>query len=153
MDTCGALCASISARAQLAALEMLMTQEQRAQINLDPAEGEKQAHSTAQGSAAQRSAAQHSTAQHSTAQHSTAQHREWQSRHSLLQTADSPAPTRQGLTHEVSASVYLLSLYCSSASKCCSLRMKRMIVQSTTALPSVVKIHYAGGPLQTTVRL
>jgi len=67
MDTCGALCASISARAQLAALEMLMTQEQRAQINLDPAEGEKQAHSTAQHSTAQHSTAQHSTAQHSTA--------------------------------------------------------------------------------------
>ncbi len=63
MDACGALCASIFARAQLAAPEMHTTQLQRAQINLGPAKGETQAHSTAQ----------HSTAQHSTAQHSTEQ--------------------------------------------------------------------------------
>ncbi len=62
MDTCGALCASIFAKAQLAAPEMLMTQEHHAQINLDPAEGEKQAHSTAQHSTEQRLAGQKLTA-------------------------------------------------------------------------------------------
>ncbi len=110
-------------KAQLAAL-VHAAKEQSAQINFNPGP---------QHSTAQHSTAQHSTAQHSTAQHSTAQ----QGRNSLLQTTDSPAPTHQGLTHEVSASVYPSSLYCSTSFKCCSLRMKQMIVQSMTALPSV----------------
>ena len=41
MDTCGALCASMIAKAQRAALEMQITQEHHTRINLEPAEGEK----------------------------------------------------------------------------------------------------------------